>query len=724
MSALKDHITLLRTWARKHTEASFGKEGAPAPTELINTHTDIGEDAAEIGRKILSAAMADRCAYEPTPDSGFQIHPETLGDVLKSPKATNSDGASLYNLDTPQVQYMLEAITPYSTALRERSAHYGLGVASHKLQSSIYPQTPLSRFGDKAKKDMGLDGQLLFRKLWAELETARYKPDRYNTNTPMVQKIQRGVQVYADGRIADALTILKNARNEDPHNKLTSYVLSNVFYHRAAHGHRKYLPQAREEAKKAATRIDKIGCQITDRFGYNYIALDGYFGPDRQLEILRDFGAITPPDVDASEEAHACYIKCMAFFSLTKSEDWTEKDIAYIRQMALEYVGGGLLFTLFYEKKCLPHIFSDNSDIATHFDPLREVMLILRGVQHNLNEYRLALSEYFAENIEMSPPKYWTINRRLLRTAAKGMPTPDIDMFLANTSLNGKHHTATESLNLALRESGLQVGDFWSLWISKLNYSAKYYSPKALPHKLAIEEAEILPKAVLALEDLRRAEARLIDQERWSLSSHYQPKYTYENLAELGLGHSFTSVSFAPKNESLKNHYKIWGAVLPTGLLPSEIIEARAKAGGFADVAEIATALDGAQKILKEPEYGLIANQNKAWKIYLEMQDRVEKNGDGGFKELMAEVWWFILVIPVAILAFMLVASSNSIASGARTFSIILIALVILGCGITIAHRSGQIKQRRAARRPEAKPPSDHDDEEGEDMSLQDLAGK
>ena len=727
MSALKEQINVIKNWARENTGQI--KDVEPTPdVKLDNRPTDLGEDAKDIGRKILSAAMADRCAYEPTQDPGFQLHPETLPAVLENKDAKNEEGEALYNFEATQVQYMLETLAPYADELKKLGEVYSLGIGEKRLTTTIYPQVAQSQFDAKRKATLGLDGQLLYRKLMGELDTARNTPDSYNTNTPMVQKIQRGVQVYSEGRVSDALTILENARKEDPHNKLTSYVLSNIFYHRAAQGHRKFLPQAREEAKRAATRIDKIDKAITDRFGYNYIAIDGYFGPERQLEVIRNFGQLVPPAEQASEEAHAQYIKTMVYLSLTPATDWTEKDIAIIEDMALEYVGGGLLFAVFFEKKVLPQLYTDNNDTTEMFKPLANIILLLKGLQHNLNEVRRAIREHFAENVEQLPPDYWTINRRLMRVIATTLPAPVLDMYLANTSLSGNAFTETENLDRALAEQELEIGPFWNLWIEKINFASKSYSPKVLPHTMAIKEGEILQKVALALEDLKRAESRILNQDKWDLSHLYQPKYNYESLAELGLGHAYTSASFAPKNSVLAAHYKLWGGVLPTGILPSEIIIERAKEGGFANITEVIAALDGAERLLKEPEYGLAANQEKGWQLYLNKQDIADKNNGGIFKELMSEVMWFILIIPAAILAFMLVANSSSMASGSRTFSIIFIGAVIMGCGLVIVYRSSQIQARRSQRRvaDDTHMMGDGDDhhDDDEDVSLQDLAQK
>lgn len=734
MSSLAEQIRVLRDWVKEHTPLAYGKEKPEPAVAVQHKNTDLNEDAAEIGRKLLAAAMADRVAYEPAPDAGVQLHKDALREAPPNPEAVDKNDAPLYHLDSHQARYMLEVLSPYSPSILTQSEGHGLGLAGHELKSCIFPQTPLSRFNDKLKKQLGLDGQLLYRKLSFELDAARNNPELYNTSTPVVQKIQRGVQVYAEGRTADALTILETIRNEDPHNKLVSYVLSNIFYHRAAHGHRKFLPQAREEGKKAATGIDKIKPEITNRFRYNYIALDGYFGLERQIEIIRDFGFFNAiPAEDAPEVEHAHYIKSMVYLSLTNPDEWSNVEIEAITQMAESYIGGGLLFALFFEKKCLPAIFSDNADITAHFEPLQHILHALQLLQYHLNNYKQTIAEHFAENIEQTPPEYWTIHRRLMVLAAKNLPTPDLFMFLANTTLDGKHYTPTENLDRLLREAELQLGDYWACWIHKINQYAQFYAPLTLPDALAVKEQGVLPKVLLALDELRREEKKLIDTDKWSLSSHYQPKYTYESLAEIGIGHAFTLMSFTPKVPTLKNHYQMWGAVMPSALLPSDIIEGRAKAGGFASIQEIAAALDGAHKILTDPEYGMAAQQKKAWQTYLKMQSQAEnsKHGNGRFNELLAEIWWFLLlVVPGALVAFTMVAASNSLQSGVRIFIMVLATAVLLGGGALVLQRSKQMNLKNRQTRQggsanhRAEPHAETHPDDDDDVSLQDLAGK
>ena len=320
-----------------------------------------------------------------------------------------------------------------------------------------------------------------------------------------------------------------------------------------------------------------------------------------------------------------------------------------------------------------------------------------------------------------------------MRLAAKSLPIPDLYQFLSNTSLDGEHYNETNDLDRDMRERELQIGEYWDLWIRKLNYASKVYAPRCLPDELAIQEQEILPKAVSVLEDLRRAEAKLIDDERWGLSSHYQPKYSFENLAEVGLGHTYTSASFAPQNPILKNYHKLWGAIRPTGLLPTEVLVGRANAGAFTDISEVATLLEGGMKIINDAEYGIVAHQKKAWRTYQEMQNKAEgtKHGSSNISELISEVLWILLfVIPGAIIAFLLVAASDSMASGARMMLMVITSSILAGAIIFIIYKSKSIGQKKAeiahfdmpeAAAPGATPSADNDDEE---LSLQDLAGK
>ncbi len=741
MVALKSTLNKTKVMLKKQHSAYVKRRTAQPIAGIENIPTELPEESIAIGRMLLAAVQVDRVSYIPTEDPRIQLHRDTIKTLESHSPADdeieeNEELESLKkddltppppDLSAPLTQFILRAIAPLPSSINEKQHTTGLCLAGLNLKSEFFPKTALSRFDNTTKEEIGLDGQLLSRMLSHETDLARANPSDYQTTTITVQKIQRAIQVYQEGRAADSLTILKNIRNEDPHNRLLSFVLANILYHRTAHGNNKFLPEARQEGKKAASDSKKFNANILRRFKYHYIATDSAFAPDKTISLLREHALYKIPEIqELDNDDYIIYVKSMILLSMTNHNKWQKEEIIAIKEFAECALGGGLLYCLFFEQKILSLLFNEKEDTRILFEPLKEVQETIRIIQNNLASFHETISKNTLEDEKKNTAHMWTINKHLLQECIKHIPIPELSDILTNTSLDGRQYGPTETLDRILREKELKIGEYWPLWVAKLNFKAASFMPESIPNWLVIDEKPVLEEYEKALAELKQEETKIIDKEKWSLSHYYQTPFNYENLMEVGIKRSFTQTTFAPMAPSLKSHYQVWGVGRPQGLLISDIIEQRARAGAFASTREIQAAFEGAYELLYDKTYGIKERQNKAWKRYTNMQDKSQQastNNQDYLQKLFAEMWWFFLIIiPASLAAFAITASSDTFEQGAKTFILVIIVSVLISGGFLAIRKGRSIS---SSLKSYAEDIMDNDPDYGQtdsNTSLQDIA--
>lgn len=736
MSQFKEDLLKLRQKIRDQFEDKIGKKPIVptfAPKAAPTTLSDAGQAVVQ---RLLAATQVDVFAYEPTPDPGMQLHPKSVANMA----STQAPSADKKDLTKPLVRHMLKTIEPLDAALKEKCDTIGCFLMETDLRSGFFPKNEKSIFDQQTKEKMGLDNQLLFRLLHAELDNARDNPEAYQTRSQVVQKLQRVVSMYAQGNVANTMTAFQTIQGEHPNDKLVSYVAAHIFYHRVNHGHSQFMPKARQEAKKATAGHDKVNYNVLTRFRYHLTALDASFSKERLLDLLNAYDLLTPPEHQQADSASfAFYIKSMILLSQTDSAKWSDKEINAIGKMAEGVIGGGFIYNAFFFEKLEKHLLSGGDDVSQTFEPLLAIHETFTAVEEGLKSFKQARAELGEKKEEGSISGHrWTISQEMFKKCLAYMPIPTPEDILMNTSLNGEMFTPTEKMDRAMREQELMVGPYWPLWLGKLIPNKDIYAPNNIPDEIVKMELQFLPDFEELLGSLKEEENNRIDHEKWQFTHPYQTQYNYDRIVSAGIGRTYTNLTFAPQNTILKSHYEVWGSDAPKGLLYSEIIEKKAEAGGFAGIKEIMGAFDGVLKIMGDAEYGLKAKQKQAWEDYLQQQNITSGGGGSAstgdyLQRLLSELWWFfIFVIPAAFAAFILVASSSGLSGALRIFMGVLIVIGFI-IALTVAFYQGsKVEKTRDKTRvhldedgnPIAPAEGEsHQDEEG-GMSLKDLSEK
>lgn len=703
MGRFKDDLLKLRQKIRENYDDKMLKKVIVPEYVPKTSPFEFSEGASALAARINAAVEADIHAYQPTPEPGFHLHPANVANVA-GPLASATNKS---DVTKPLVQHMVRAIEPLPAELAGKQEALGCFLAEVELRSSYFPKKEKSIFDQHTKEKMGLDNQLLFRFLHAELDLARHKPEVYQTETKVVQQLQRIASMYTQGNVSNTMTAFQTLQGEHPNDKLVSFVAAHIFYHRATHGHSQFLPKARQEAKKAAAGHEQYHPAILTRFRYHLTTIDAFFGKDRQLDLLRDYGLLTPPRQQHQDNPElAFYLKSLVLLSRTDVRLWTKKEVSAVKTMAQEVIGGGFLYNVFFFSKLQDILFNQNDDVSEMFSPLLEVHVAYAGIESGLESFREArkAQEGIHEG-EKSANYRWTVSQELFKKCLAHMPTPDEEDVLMNTSLNGEMFTSTENLDQAMREQEMMIGPYWPVWLGKLIPKEEIYAPNNLPDQVAGSEAQFLPEFEVLIETLKGEENNRIDQEKWQFTHPYQAQYSYDRIVSAGLGRTYTKLTFAPQNPVLRNHYEVWGSHSPKGLLFSEIVNQKAEEAGFASVKEILAFFDGVLKLLGDADYGLAAKQKKAWEDYLKRQEALKSGGASSgagdyLQRLLAELWWFfVFVIPGSLASFLLVSSSGGIPSALKVFVIIVISLVFVGALGVALHKGSKIEKTPSYKR-------------------------
>ena len=660
---MSDFTTHLKALQGKAKVAAQNKPVPPIPayTPRLEAYP-LSPGVVALVKQFQAALKVDTLRYIPTPDPGVHLHP----DSLRSAENTLDPAA----FKSPLAAQLLASCAPLPQELSEKQKTFGAALAEINIRSELFPQSRRSRFSPEHAQQLGLNGQLLYRLLSDELEAARQDPDAFQTPVAMSQKIQKALGVYLDGRAKDALVLLSSQSKDAPHNRMLAFMRMQMLFARVYAGQTKLLPEARDEAKKATLQTDNETSSQLLRYRYHHCTTESYFDADRAAQLLTHYNLCQLPAPEASPEEQGIYVKSMLLLAQLGSTYWTQSHIEAIAQMATAFKGGGALYVAVFQPLVLP-LLADPK--AEQYAPLNKLEINLHTVAARLERVRQNILDNYEPDgtLHNGPKRLWTISNKAMQRIVAHLPLPTLSDLLMDTSLDGQQLTATPHLDQQLREHGLQLSSYWGLWFQKTAINPEALEATVIPDEASLHEASLLPEYEQLLTELRRVEDGLIDAKRWELCHFYQASFSYDRLAEAGLGQLFTAHTFTPETPTPKKYYKAWSMDLPEALRPSQVLETRAKNGSFADIYEIQTLFNGCAKILEDPKYGIAARQQAAWEKYRNLQDKQKQaagRARGAYiQTLMLEFWWFFFaILPASVLIFMVIASSKTLESGLR----------------------------------------------------------
>ena len=519
----------------------------------------------------------------------------------------------------------------------------------------------------------------LFKVLYAELEYATENMAALGYSIAILNKMKTAVESIGQGRLNDALTVLRTAKKNAPNNRSLSFMLSQVYYFKVAHGASETLPEARAEAKKAALYSDEVDADQLRQYRYSYVLHESNYDEGKSLHLIREYYLLNP---DSLTQGHglgvhdSIHLKTWILLSMMNPSVLTNFEVESLLAITMTAATG----VNFYLNVMRPQILSrlaDKDDAIVA--PLFKVEQMLAKSHQNYADTISLIQQSFDEQGELMPKSehMWTLEHRYVSLLLKAAPLPNFDEIYLYTSLDAKRHSAEAYPNRAMAAMGLAKVNYWQVWSLAITAVEGKGGTRTLPVKRLAPYAEIFRKFDRMLKTLEEYEKEIIPDEKWQLIEKYMPDYEYSIFPHIAAGPEAFQV---PSNPYYLNFYRQWVTSKPKGPLPSDIIKRFAESGHFIEPEEVVAAFEGIARVIADDVHGLKARAKEALKQCL--KDDKGKGADRA-KDILrethfAEYWWlYVVVLPLAVIAFFIVFGSGGSLSG-----ILMLLIIILVAGV------------------------------------------
>jgi hypothetical protein len=642
--------------------------GPPFPSYALES------DIAKILMDMRAAVQMDVNRYKPI-------------DTPKNPKEAETTKAMATGVS--QGSQQLSALPPAAAAPTApvKPGPMGNPLLIASFTSDFNPNLPTGIDAALAAS-MTMQAQLLYRLLAKEADEMSTVMTEMGYQVVSLQKVRKALRSFATGRIGDAILILRNAKQDDNNNRYLNFLLSQMLFYRGYQGQAEYLPEAREEAKRACGFDERSPQEKVLAYRYHFAACEMFFSVERGLDVLREYYLLSPETLSSPQGlvAHGgLHLRALFLLSLTPRDLWAQYEIESITTVARQALSGSLLYLYLFRSQAM--------DAVDHKDPAYAQFIEL---ERNLQETRLkytevtqSLSDHFQSGQPKDPPKkFWTVQQRYLNALLTAVTVPRFDDLLLNTSLDGKLHSDTLQFDGLLRERGILNDSYWRIWIGRTSYRHDVHRESTLPDKNVRRDTSILRQYDDLLTELKALEAAALDKDRWEAAKEYMAPLSFEKLLEVGTGRILTSAQRGLDDPYFRPYYQSWGQ-LPNEMLPSDLIEKRAEAGAFWNLEEIQATFDGAHRAIDDPVIGINQRTRNGYRRFLQAQATVAhadyERRQAMLREHFREFWWFYFVlIPLSLLTFVVVVSSRTIETALRT---ILILVTLFGAGGYVIYR-------------------------------------
>lgn len=540
-----------------------------------------------------------------------------------------------------------------------------------------YPNEKLPnhfKFEDMSQADINL-----FKVLYGELEYATENMAALGYNISIINKMKSAVESLSFGRTNDALTVLRTAKKNAPNNRSISFMLSQIYYYKVAHGSSEMLPEARGEAKKASLYSEDVNKDQLNQYRYSYALHESNYDPAKSLNLIRDYYLLNPESLTEGRGLgvhDGVHLKAWVLLSTMNPSLLTSYEVESIISITLTAATG----VNFYLNVVRPQILvrlSDKDDAV--INPLYKIEEMLAKSYQNYAEIVDTIQQNFDDQGSLLPQsKYvWTLEHRYVSLLLKAAPIPKFDEIYLYTSLDAKRHSAEAYPNRAMAAMGLSNVNYWQVWSLAITAVDGKGGARTLPAKRLIPYAEIYRKFDRLLEILQEYEKEIIPDEKWELIEKYMPDYEYSVFPLVAAG---PDAFQAPSNPYYLNFYRQWVTHKPKGPLPSELIQTYADNGHFIDPDEVVAAFEGVARVISDDIHGLKTRAKEALKQCL--KDKKNAAGAGKAKDMLREghfkdYWWlYAVVLPLAVLTFFIISGAGGASSG-----FVMLLLIVGGAG-------------------------------------------
>lgn len=423
----------------------------------------------------------------------------------------------------------------------------------------------------------------------------------------LMAKLKQAVNAFAESRISDTITLLRNALNGDPHNHCLLAILSQVLYFVAAR-ERTVLPEAREVAQKSLIFSDKIRPQQLELYRYLAIVTELAFDPARTMDWLRESRLLDPAVMctkDGLLVSEGLRLRAWAILAQIPVSLWTENEFHAVKHLMTHAVGGGALYLVWFRGMLV-----EANTISKL--PLPDVEEMERMIFTSLafhEESSLALRQLPLRN----SPFPWFLRARYMNTFAQLVQIPNFDQVLCMIALSGQAHMENvfpdNELCTLLDDPSLS---YWNTWALVLTPFKDVRQPYLMPAEETVRDASLLTSCDTLLAALQEAEKQRVKANLWEDLKPWMTRWQLEHLLAAGTGSNKPRSRFTPNLIPYTHFYRRWQDPLPISPLASEVIAETARRGCFASLFEIIAAFEGAARLLDDPVHGLVPGQKRA----------------------------------------------------------------------------------------------------------------
>lgn len=465
-------------------------------------------------------------------------------------------------------------------------------------------------------------------------------------------KLKKAYEAFLTSRPGDAMTILRTAQRNDPHNHILAFLMSQLLYHHAARGQQDALPEARELAQRTLIFSDKLPADKLAAYQYHAIAAERYFGTDRMMGWLRESNLLKLEPLTGKHGLlghRGVHLRSWHLLSTLPFNVWGDDELNALKALVNEIVGGGMLYIAMFRQMLV-------TESNLRKEPIAIVSAIEEQVQEAYRHYMTLAPSMHQLPITTSRVP-WLVRNRYLNTMATHVHPPGFDHILLHVALSGSSwHTGIypdAELRAALDDPNLS---YWRIWTQAISPTRETHHDHVLPVNDALDEAQLMADCDKLYEELQQAEAEKIKPDVWDMIRPWMVRWNMDHLLAAGTGTTKPRVKFAPTLSPFNTYYRRWGDPMPTGVLSSEMIADAARRGSFGNLFEVLAAFEGAARLLDDPIHGLMALQKRA----LNAAKQQEPERFGALKIDDSGPNMAIMLLPLGLLAGMAAAVALS----------------------------------------------------------------
>ena len=262
-----------------------------------------------------------------------------------------------------------------------------------------------------------------------------------------VTRIKKAVDAITDGRIADGITIIRDAKRDDPHNNTLSFLLSQLCYYRSRNGMTEFLPEARNEAKKSCHAAEDANMYMLRLYRYSYVVNEFLFDKPRAIEIMRNYYLLNPEamlEKDGILTHNGFHLKCWLLLTQIPESSWTDFEYKSLAKVVSSAPAGIFIYINYFKPMFAERLKEDPPE---NLQPFVELEQRIRQAKANYDAVYNAIQTNFEKTGKLkNEPKYmWTLEHRYLRTFLGAVQPPSF----AEVMMHSLSLTTNAKLNLS-----------------------------------------------------------------------------------------------------------------------------------------------------------------------------------------------------------------------------------------------------------------------------------